>query len=302
MAPVADTPLRLPLPVFLFLGLLACFISACTVRYAPVEPGLIPNASVPTPKDVQFGHDLFADLKDDYESCTTHPRYEQLNRAFEHVIRASRADHVPWHIHLFSDREIINVRAVRGNRMFVWSGFLDAVESEDEIAAVLANEIGHVLTRHTDPVQFHPLSDVLFQAASLAATVGILYLSHGAVAITGNWSKWAYMKAANLTPLDREYNGEEEREAAELALLILQRSRYMPEALVTFWRRMEEDEVSRRMAEGLQRDFSAEQRVSLLEGMLPELADWADQDPAKEERLANTGAQAENVLDHPFLP
>jgi predicted Zn-dependent protease len=270
------------------IAFLACFTAACTVRYDAVEPGLIPTRCTPTSADEKVGSKLFQELEDDYELCTTHPRYQQLHEVFGNITRQAKVGHAPWHVHIFSEPEVIDVRAVRGNRLFVWSGLLDAVENENELAAVLANELAHVLTRHTDAVQFHPLSEVFFQMASLAANVGLLYLSQGAVAITGNWSKWVYMKAANLMPLEREYSEEEEREAAGLASQILQASCYSLEALVAFWRRMDSSEATRAMSKGLQRDLSLEQRIAMLENILPEPVHRQDQEPERESELVRT--------------
>lgn len=286
-------------PAF-FLVFLAGLMNGCTVGYGSAEPGLIPEGDPPTAKEEELGHDLFEDVRRQYEVCWTHSRYQQLNRAFRHVTKAARADQVPWHIHVLSDPEVIDLRAVCGNRIFVWSGFLDAVENEDEIAAVLANEIGHVLAHHTEPVQFHPLSDVLFQVASLAANVGAVFLTQGMLAITGNWSKWVYMKAANLNPLDREYSEEEEKEAASTALQILHRSSYAPEALVSFWRRMEKG-APREMSRSLQRDLSPEQRVALLESLLTELEKRQDHEPAKSWERIHTGTWSDSGL-HPVIP
>jgi len=42
---------------------------------------------------------------------------------------------------------------------------LDIVENEDEIAAVVACEIAHVLARHTYPVEFTLCSDIFFDVA-----------------------------------------------------------------------------------------------------------------------------------------
>jgi len=52
---------------------------------------------------------------------------------FDHLKQVCEVHHIPWHIHLFRDPEIVDVRAVRGNQIFVWSGFLDVAKNEDEI-------------------------------------------------------------------------------------------------------------------------------------------------------------------------
>lgn len=258
-------------PFSILLVLLLLFsANACTVKHANVTPGLIPKGKMITIQDEEYGESLLADLKKKNELCTDDPRYDQLVTVCSHLTQVAEADQNPWKLHLFRNPDIIDIRAVHGNYMFVWSGLLDEAQSEDEIAAMLAYEMAHALTRHTDPVQFTLWSQVFFETASLATSMAVLYASQGTVAITGSgWMKWLYMKAADLTPLEREYSKEEEREAAEVAYMILVRSKYAPEAMVSFWKRVQKNEALQGKVKRLNRDLSLEERVALLEELLP---------------------------------
>jgi predicted Zn-dependent protease len=250
--------------------LLLLSTSACTVKHANVAPGLIPKGKMITIQDEKYGESLFADLKKKNDLSTEDPRYDQLVTICNYLTQVAEADQNPWKIRLFRNPDIIDVRAVHGNYIFVWSGLLDVTQSEDEIAAMLAYEMAHGLTRHTDPVQFTLWSEVFFETASLATSMAVLFASQGTVAITGSgWMKWLYMKAADLMPLEREYSKEEEREAAEVAYMILVRSKYDPEATVRFWKRVQGDEALRGKIKRLNRDLSLEERVALLEALLP---------------------------------
>jgi predicted Zn-dependent protease len=260
-----DPPNSILLVLFLLLS-----TNACTLKHANVTPGLIPKGKMVTIQDEKYGESLLADLKKKNELSTEDPRYDQLVTICNHLTRVAGADQNPWKLRLFHNPDIIDVRAVNGNYIFVWSGLLDVTQSEDEIAAMLAYEMAHGLTRHTDPVQFTLWSEVFFETASLATSMAILFASQGTVAITGSgWMKWLYMKAADLMPLEREYSKEEEREAAEVAYMILARSKYDPEAMVRFWKRVQGNEAVRGKIKRLNRDLSLEERVALLEALLP---------------------------------
>jgi predicted Zn-dependent protease len=251
--------------------LLLLSANACTVKHASVTPGLIPKGKMITIQDEQYGEGLLAELKKKNELCTDDPRYDQLVTVCNHLTQVAEADQNPWKLHLFRNPDVIDVRAVHGNYIFVWSGLLDVAQSEDEIAAMLSYEMAHALTCHTDPVRFTLWSEVFFETASLATSMAVLYASQGTVAITGSgWMKWLYMKAADLMPLEREYSKEEEREAAEVAYMILVRSKYAPDAMVRFWKRVQENEALQGKVKRLNRDLSLEQRVALLEELLPE--------------------------------
>jgi predicted Zn-dependent protease len=154
-------------------------VNACTVKHRTIPPGKIPKIDTLAPQEAEFGKQVFEDLCDDHQLDVKNERYYQLVKVFDHLIQAAHVDHLPWQIHLFQDPDLADVRAVHGNYIFVWSGFLDIVENEDEIAAVVACEIAHVLARHTFPVQFTLWSDIFFDAAEIATSIAIMQLSQG---------------------------------------------------------------------------------------------------------------------------
>jgi predicted Zn-dependent protease len=247
-------------------------VNACTVKHPTIPTGNIPKIDTLAPQDVNFGKQLFEDLCEDHKLDANTECYDQLVNVFDNLIQAAQADHLPWEIHLFQNPNLADVRAVHGNYIFVWSGFLDIVENEDEIAAVLACEIGHVLARHTFPEEFTLWSDIFFDAAEIATSIAIMQLSQGMVAIAGRgWMKWAYVEVADLDPLDREYSEADEREATMIALQILDRSRYDPEAMLTFWQRVQQDEALQIKAKRLNRELAPQKRTEIIAELLGEL-------------------------------
>ena len=247
-------------------------INACTVKHPAIPADNIPKIDTLAPQDVNFGRHLFEDLCDDHRLDASTECYNQLVTVFYDLILAAEVDHLPWEIALFDDPDIADVRAVHGNYIFVWSGFLDIVEGDDEIAALLACEIGHVLARHTDPVEFTLWSDIFFDAAEIATSIAIMQLSQGMVTIAGRgWMKWAYVEIADLDPLDREYDEADEREAIRIALQILDRSKYSPEAMLTFWQRAQQDESLQIKIRRLNRELAPQQRAQIIAELIDEL-------------------------------
>lgn len=246
-------------------------VNACTVKHYNIPAGKIPKIDALAPEDEQFGKHVFEDLCEDHRLDSQNERSGQLVKVFDHLIKVANADHLPWQIHLFQNPDLVDVRAVHGNYIFVWSGFLDIAENEDEIAAVVACEIAHVLARHTYPVQFTLWSDIFFDVAEIATSIAIMQLSQGAVAINGRgWMKWAYVEMADLDPLDREYNEAEEREATMIAIQILDRSKYDPEAMLTFWQRVQLDGTLQIKVKRLNRELAPQRRAELVKELLGE--------------------------------
>ena len=137
--------------------LMAAACTGCTLKRPPVPAGIIPEYSEPTPRARAFGKHLFETLDDDYELEDGHPQYGLLRKTLDRLLLAIGAETTQWNLCLFDRAELIDVRAVDGNYIFVWSGFLEFVRNEDEIAAVLACEgdtiIGGAapLTKHGNP-------------------------------------------------------------------------------------------------------------------------------------------------------
>jgi predicted Zn-dependent protease len=153
----------------------------------------------------------------------------------------------------------------------VWSGLFDVIENDDELAGLLATELSHTLAHHTDPVQFTLASDVFFSVAELATSLGVMVASQGAVVIAGGgWMKYAYVKLSDLDCLDREYTEAYEREAVGIALLIVSRTRYSPQALLEFWKRAAVDDSQENTYQRISRGLSPRERVGMLEALLCE--------------------------------
>ena len=265
--------------VWLWACLALLFAGGCTVKHVPFPAGMIPNPGPPAPAESEYGQRLFNSLCEDHALAASHARDEQLLAAFDHLVRAADAHRPAWQIHLFDAPEIVDVRAVHGNYIFVWSGFLAIVQSEDEIAAVLAGEMAHALARHTEPVEFTMATDIFFSVAEMATSIAIMAASQGMVAISGNgWMKWGYVNAADLDPLDREYDEAYEKEAAAIALLLIARSKYSPEALIDFWKRLQKTDAYPDKKIRLTRNFTPQQRVLMFEELLPHVPEWSKQE------------------------
>jgi len=245
------------------------FLSACTVPQARIPPGTIPMAYVPSIEEEDQAEEIFIDLSEDYTLDVTSLHHDELQGMFNKLAAAANINPVNWNVHLFDDPEMVDVRAIRGNYLFVWSGVFDVVEDRDEIAGLLACEIAHSLARHNQPVEFSMATEMLFGVTDVAASIGLLVLSQGAVAVSGTgMSRWLYVEAADLDDLDRVYSEQQVQEMADIAINILANSEYSPDALLAFWKRADADGRLARRVKRLSRRISPDERVAVLETAL----------------------------------
>jgi predicted Zn-dependent protease len=127
----------------------------------------------------------------------------------------------------FRDSEYIgaNAFALPGGSIVITDDMVELTESDEEVLAILAHEIGHVELRH---VMRHVLQDsaVAVAAAALAGDAATL-----SAAVTGLPTLLA----------QAEYSRDFEREADDYAFGLLIRHRITPEAFATAMERLEAD-------------------------------------------------------------
>jgi predicted Zn-dependent protease len=251
---------------------LACLVLAgCAVQQKRAQQGVIPVAFVPTEQETAFGKRIFTSLREDYPIDNGSLRYGKLSDVFHHLAVSASAHPGDWRVVLFDAPEIADIRAVQGNYIFVWSGVFDVIENDDELAGLLACEMAHDLAGHTDPVEFDIASELLFSIADAATTVGVLLLTQGVVNIGGaGVTRWAYVEAADLDPVDRVYEDEQIEDMAAIALLILEASNYSSEGLLRFWRRAGSDALPQGKVRRLSREIPPRERVAILQSVMPE--------------------------------
>ncbi len=134
-----------------------------------------------------------------------------------------------WTIKVIDDPEVVNAWCMAGGKMALYSGLLIKIKpTDDELAQVLAHEIGHAVSHHTAEKM----------SVSMAYNVGLMTM---AIALGGeDYAGLALagaVVAANLAiqlPNSREAEEEADRIGIELAA----RAGYDPRAAVTLWQKM----------------------------------------------------------------
>ena len=126
--------------------------------------------------------------------------------------------------------DMVNALAAPGGRIVIFGKLLTEAKSPDEVAGVLAHEMGHVISRHpTEAVA----RDV---GISLVFNVLIGGLGSGVTGVAGQ----ALINSA--------YSRDAERESDRIALKILKGARISPKGIADFFQRMSKEEGSTKSA------------------------------------------------------
>lgn len=157
----------------------------------------------------------------------------------QRVIEAAGMADRPWDYAVFLD-EAPNAFVLPGGHVGVTVGLLAVVENDDQLAAVIGHEAGHVVARHAaERVSQQRTSQILLGIAGAAAggsDFGRLVKDHGGAAA----------KFGVLLPFSRK----QELEADRLGVHYMQRAGYRPREAVALWRNMQALDIAQGKASG----------------------------------------------------
>jgi predicted Zn-dependent protease len=122
---------------------------------------------------------------------------------------------VPYNIKILDDKQI-NAFSTMGGYVYVDSGLLDFVQSDDELAAVIGHETGHIERRHAITLNN--------KAQILNLLLGVASLFSPFIYNFGN-----LIQAATIEKMSRE----DELQADQYGLLLMSRAGYDPQAMLT---------------------------------------------------------------------
>jgi hypothetical protein len=124
------------------------------------------------------------------------------------------------------DVDMVNALAAPGGRIVIFKKLLTEARSPDEVAGVLAHEMGHVISRHP--------TEAVARSAGLSLVFNVLLGGLGTGA----------SGAAGQALVSSAYSRDAERESDRIALDILSGARISPQGLADFFDRLAKNEGS----------------------------------------------------------
>ena len=139
----------------LLLGVVVAIISIISFlsaqQYNPVT-GEKQHISLTTEQEIALGLQAVPEMKAQFGGL--HPDntlQNEVDQIGTRIVNSSIASQSPWQFayHVLADEETINAFALPGGQIFITNALLSQLETEDEVAGVLAHETVHVLARHS---------------------------------------------------------------------------------------------------------------------------------------------------------
>ena len=156
---------------------------------------------------------------------------EPLQREINLHLEGYRFD---WQFNVLRSRQI-NAFCLPGGRVVVFTGLLEIVENDDQLATVLSHEIAHALAHH--------------------ANERITTEESGRV-------NWLYRQA---------YDRQQEAEADHIGLFLMTFAGYDPDEALVFWQRMERALRGGQLPEILSNHPSDRHRIEQLRKWIPQV-------------------------------
>jgi len=159
------------------------------------------------------------------------------------IARLDAEDDLPYPLQVtVLDHPLVNAFALPGGRVVLFRGLIREASGPDEVAAVLAHEIGHVVNR--DPTR---------DALRLAGSIGVLGL------LFGDFAGGTVVLFLTNQLINAQYSQAAESGADDYAHALLTEAGLPPSALGTFFERIRDEYGD---AEGLSAHFSSHPQMT----------------------------------------
>lgn len=103
---------------------------------------------ISTPEEITMGQQINRELMKQEKFSRNAAMVARVNRIGQKVALVSDRQDFEYHFYVI-EKSDLNAFTVPGGIIYVYTGLLEKLTTDDEIAAVLAHEIGHCAARHT---------------------------------------------------------------------------------------------------------------------------------------------------------
>ena len=195
-----------------FLG--AAIWMLVTLYYA--QPARWIASAIPESTRKSLGQSVISSMADRYRVCISAPGRRSVDLLMARLLGSTTTQSQPNV--LVVDWSLVNAFAAPGGQLLLTNGFIQAARTPEEVAGVLAHEIGH-------SIELHPEAGIV-RAVGIAAAIDLITGGGGSLTGIGNLL------------LRNRYARQDERAADEQALRLLREARISQSGLIDFFERI----------------------------------------------------------------
>ena len=188
----------------------------------PLLLGASPAMGLSHDEEKAMGEEFLAQVRSYFEVLEDDFANQYINDLGSYLAQSLEIQYFPLHFYLIKNNTL-NAFAGPGGHIFVFSGLIDAMEQADDLAAVVAHEIGHITARH------------LAQRLEQSKKIGIATLA-GILAgiLIGGPIAQAVMAGASAAGIQAQmaFSRDDERQADQLSSKIMIPATFDPMAMI----------------------------------------------------------------------
>lgn len=208
-----------------------------------------------------MGLEAWADIRQSSPAVADSDLQGALTQVSTRLLRAANEVPDAWEVLVFSGPEI-NAFALPGRKIGVYEGMFQVVANEDQLAAIVGHEIGHLQAEHSqERMNAQVARGWGMRALSLVLQLGEVEYAAEIAAALGVGVEYG---------LVLPYSRRQELEADRLGLLTMAGAGFRPEEAVTLWQRMDAA-IGDRAPEFLATHPAPQSRIAEIEAMLVDL-------------------------------
>ncbi len=218
---------KLDIKVFMFV--FCVFLSGCSTEYnIATKQEESYYFAYSTDKEVQMGQAIAKEVEKEYKFADDPLIRKRVQDIGKKIAAVNNRKEINYYFDVLEDDEV-NAFSLPGGFVYVNKGLLDKVANDDELAGVLAHEVGHIVARHSikklQAMQMYSILRVLVAAAPNSGDVGNAADVAFAEILTG-------------------YSRDDELLADTLGARYMRLAGYNPRAMISFLEKLQE--VNRR--------------------------------------------------------
>jgi predicted Zn-dependent protease len=217
------------------------------------------HLSMTTEQEIALGKQAAPEMEKQFGGLSQNQELQtKVSNLGAEIVKASDAAKSPYQyeFHVLADQQTINAFALPGGQIFVTEALLKLMQTDGEIAGVLAHEIFHVVGRHSaEQAARQQLSDGLTGAAVMAAYDPNDPSSTGSAQVAQLIGQMVNMR----------YGREDELESDNQGVHYLVQAGYDPRAMVTVMQKLEQASNGQEPPEFFSTHPSPERRIEQIQ-------------------------------------
>ncbi len=233
--------------------LATCLLTACITS----PTGRSQLAFMPDAQMNQMGLQAFDALKRD-KPVSSNSQYNQVASCIANALLQQLGGN--WEVVVFED-QTPNAFALPGNKIGVHTGMLALVDNQDQLAAVIGHEIGHVMAKHSNERASQEMA--VNQGMNLIQAVAAPQSALGqtAVGLLGVGAQYGV-----LMPFSRTH----ESEADMIGVDLMAKAGFDPRQSIGLWQKMDQASRGQQPVEFMSTHPSHATRIQDLEKHMPQ--------------------------------